>query len=84
METGRHEIKDICLYAKQMNVKVLCFNHRGREILENKEQSIQYVNEYASLNNIKIYIANDGQTVEVNDNAPPKVKEFWGCILFFL
>jgi ribonuclease BN (tRNA processing enzyme) len=33
METGHHKVIDVCEYAEKMNVKVLRFNHHGREII---------------------------------------------------
>ncbi len=65
METGHHKVADVCNFAKEHNVRTLCFNHHGREILNNLEACQSYVAQFAKDHLMQIYICHDGMTLEV-------------------
>ena len=64
-ETGHHKVKDVIDYAKSKDVKYLRFMHHGREIVNNKEKTINFVKEYSEKKGIKAEIAFDLSTVEI-------------------
>ena len=60
-ETGHHEVKTVCDFAENHNVKQLILIHHGREILENKP-SVQDAVENCK---IPVKLAHDGMDVEL-------------------
>ena len=64
-ETGHHKVKDVIDYAKSKDVKYLRFMHHGREIVNNKEKTINFVKEYSEKKGVKAEIAFDLSTVEI-------------------
>ena len=60
METGHHSVTDVCKYAVSRNVKVLRFNHHGREILEGREAAQNLIDKYAAEHGISIKLCYDG------------------------
>ena len=66
METGHHKVADVCEYAISRGVPALCFNHHGREILENREGMKKLVADYAERAGMSIKICYDGMIEELN------------------
>jgi ribonuclease BN (tRNA processing enzyme) len=56
-ETGHHKVKDVLDYAKSKNVKRLRFIHHGREILNNQQKCIEFVNEYSKKHGINAVLS---------------------------
>ncbi len=60
-ETGHHEVKAVCAFAEEHNVRRLVFLHHGREILENRP-TVKAAIENCT---IPVEIAFDGMEIEV-------------------
>ncbi len=67
METGHHAVADVCDYAAKMGIKMLCFCHHGREILENFETVQSYVERFSKEHHLPIYLSDDGMTVALGN-----------------
>lgn len=65
METGHHNVEDVCNYAISRKVKNLRFNHHGREILNNRPACEKMVIEFSKKANIDIKLCYDGMVEEV-------------------
>ncbi len=59
-ETGHHSVKDVCEYAISHKVGQLCFNHHGREILNDHTRAEKTVADYASESGIPMMLCHDG------------------------
>ena len=60
VETGHHQIKDLCEYVNTKNIKnVICIHH-GREILCNISQARLAIQKYANCN---IILGADGDSI---------------------
>jgi ribonuclease BN (tRNA processing enzyme) len=60
-ETGHHEVKTVCAFAENHNVKQLIFVHHGKEILEEKPS----VKDAVENCKIPVKLAHDGMNVEL-------------------
>lgn len=65
METGHHKVADVCEYAISRGVKKLCFNHHGREIINDREGCQKMVDDYATARNISIVICEDNMVENI-------------------
>lgn len=61
METGHHNVADVCRFAEEHSVGELVLIHHGRDILNNEP----YVQEAVSTCKVKTTIAWDGMTKEI-------------------
>ena len=61
METGHHWCQGVCEYAKNHGVKVLRFNHHGRDVFRNREECEEKIKNY----DFDIKICYDGMTEEI-------------------
>lgn len=62
METGHHAVSDVCEYARSRGVKVLRFNHHGREILEGRERAEKFVADFGAEHGMDIRLCYDTMT----------------------
>ncbi|MBQ7386734.1 MAG: MBL fold metallo-hydrolase [Clostridia bacterium] len=62
METGHHSVSDVCEYARARGVKVLRFNHHGREILADRSAAEEYARKFGAEHGMDIRLCHDKMT----------------------
>ena len=60
METGHHPVSAVCEYALSRNVRNLCFNHHGREIINDRAAAEKLIADYESRGSISVKLCYDG------------------------
>ena len=64
-ETGHHKVTEVIEFALAHNVKCLCFNHHGRQIINDRVSCQNIIDEYANKYGICIKIASDLMVEEI-------------------